>query len=62
MEIWMHIAYVGEIDPEIVYGAVHIDLKNQDWKKQYHVLSASFILGGKVTEQDKQSGDHKPLG
>ena len=23
-------AYVGEIDPEIVYGAVHIDLKNQD--------------------------------
>ena len=32
---------------------VHIDLQNQDLKKQYHVLSAPFILGGKVNKTNK---------
>ena len=32
---------------------VHIELQNQDLKKQYHVLSAPFILGGKVNKTNK---------
>ena len=40
---------------------VHIDLQNQNLKKQHNVLSAPFILDGNVNiEQDDQSGDHKP--